>query len=347
MGLANTVAGAFKTIQKAINSIPYHADHAVAVYVAAGTYAEDVKISDFNGSTEIYVYGGTTLALAANYIVNSFRVYGCTNQIVIQGFTATTTTKQAFNFINCNFCQLWNSRSVVSATTKMIGVEAANGANVRVTGSEFSNKSSAIYSTQCSTIVSESITGTGNVTGLAAADGGLIRKSGLQASASTAEYCNDGGIITAGVLNPWGDNNTQTRTGVGGGSVLAQSMAPFTKTKLLYNTEYFDYLGEWIPETGSFTPKQSGIYTFDVVCTLVNVPSDTWASLYMYKNGNEDQCLSRNQASSPMDMIISGHVTTDLIAGQPIHIYLYHTYSSAISATGSNMANWFRVSRVS
>ncbi|WP_025692597.1 complement C1q domain-containing protein [Paenibacillus zanthoxyli] len=270
-GLSNTAGGAFKTIQKAVKSVPKHADHAVVINVAAGTYAEDVLIADYNGSTEIYIYGGASLADAANFIVNSFYVYGCVNQIFIRGFTAVTTSRQAFKFTNSNFCQLVFCRSVVTQTPTQTGVEASNGTSVRVAGCEFSNKGAALHATQGSTIISASNSGTGNVYGIFATEGGKVTKEGVQTAGTEMEHAYNRGIITSGVMNPWGDNTASSRPFVSASHTAQQTISSANSwLRVICGAESNDNLGNYDPSTGLFNCPTSGMYLVIAAVEVTN-----------------------------------------------------------------------------
>lgn len=327
-GLANTAGGAFRTIGKAISLVPQVINHTVAINVAAGTYAEDVIISGTNGA-------GYVAFIGTSASIRSFTAARC-NRIVVSGFTATSTTQSAFYAYDGGKCDF--TSCIVNVSNNNTGITFFNQLG-SVEGCTISNRSVAIQ-VEKGLVTITNCAGTGNITAILPSGGALVNTSGTIMSGAL-----DG--ANGGVLNPWGDNNTLSRTGVAGGSLAAQNMNPLAMTKINYNDKYYDYLNEWVPGTGTFTPKQSGLYTFDVVCSLQGAPSGVSAGLHMFKSGIEDQCLGRSQAAGAGDLVISGHVTTDLSAGQSVQIYIYHTHSSGLSTSGNNRYNFFRVSRTS
>lgn len=344
-GLANTAAGAFKTISKALLMIPQTVNHSVTVNVAAGAYAEVVSLLGYVGLGRIEIVGDTVVS--ATRQATGFYMLNNTVAIYVKGFRATNTAGAGF-YGSSNLNLGLEACSVIATAAAQPGFDFGGGGGATLNGCLASNRNAALNVNGSCHIISYSWqVGSGNAYGISVYFG-KVSKNGTQPAGATPEYVIAGGEIGGpGVINPWGDNNTQSRTGAAGGSTAAQNMVSSTMTKLVYNGEYFDYLNEWNPATGTFTPTRSGMYTFDVLCSLQGVPDGVVISLHMFKNGAEDQCIGRNTNSGSPVSVTSGHVTTDLTAGQPVSIYLHQSHSSGLSTTGNNLYNWFRVARVS
>lgn len=338
-GLGNTAGGAFRTIGRAVKAIPKMANNTININVAAGTYAEAVVITGFVTS-DLFA-----LTASGNVSVTSIEVNNSHGVFVIKGFTATSTTAVGAFKVSASRRVVFES-CVVTTQSAQAGVYVS-ASDVFVDRCNVSNRGNAVV------ILAECVAYASNNTGVnngAAYLSGFASYFGYSGTVPAGNMvAQDGGMLVPGmgVLNPWGDNNTQSRTGAAGGSTAAQNMVSNTMTKLVYNGKYFDYLNEWNPATGTFTPSRTGMYSFDILCSLQGVPDGVVISLHMFKNGTEDQCIGRNTNSGSSVSVTSGHVTTDLTAGQPVSIYLHQSHSSGLSTTGSNLYNWFRVTRVS
>lgn len=330
-GLANTAGGAFKTIQKAINSVPKHVDHLVNIYVAAGTYVEDVTIKDFNGSTEIFIYGGSSLVTAANYLVNSIYVYGCVNQIYIQGFTAISTARPGFSFVNSVFGQLVYCRNVTSASGQS-GANASNHSSARISACEFSNRNGGLEATQGSTIVSANNIGTGNQYGIYANDGGVISKEGTQPTGTTPEHAYNRGIITSGVLNPWGDNTNVSRTygelTCANGST-DQSIEANAWKKLLYTGVFSNQKLVCDLANSQFVVPEDGLYEINLRAGFSGT-SLTHESLGVYVNGGLQAIVAEQTHSGIPNFSLSGSTLINLARGTIITMYAYTSVACTI-----------------
>jgi hypothetical protein len=184
----------FTTIQAAINSIKKRVDAVITVNVDAGTYAEDVEIKGFYGSGGIIVNGGTDLATTVNFIVNSIWCLKNTCDVIVKGFTATTTTKIAFALSSSIRGEFIYCRTVVNATSQ-IGF-FAEASLVRFNGCLASNKNQALYVTSMANVHSSDwSTGSGNIIGLYSIDASTIGKTGTQPQGTTAETYIGGGVI--------------------------------------------------------------------------------------------------------------------------------------------------------
>lgn len=188
-----TSGTAFKTIQKAIDSLPRFLNHQATINVAAGTYNETVFIEGFYGKGNIEILGGTSLALSDNYIVNSIRFNQCTVFVKARGFKGSATTKhvfEAYNTIygNYEYCK------TDSVTATYSGVFLVSS-KVKIFGSLLSNKANAIQATNGSIAISDANSGTGNTNGLNANFGATVAKNGTQPSGTTSEITAGGGVI--------------------------------------------------------------------------------------------------------------------------------------------------------
>ncbi|MGE7613537.1 hypothetical protein [Paenibacillus sp. NPDC101420] len=333
-GLANTAAGAFKTINKAISMIPQILNHVVTINVASGSYSESVKISGKEGSAHVEFLGTSATIIG-------FTAERC-KRIVVNGFTATSTIGAAFNVYDGGMIDIRNCIVIASAASQPGITISAQKADIR--NCTISNRNMGIF-TENGEVTSITNTGTGNVIGIYSSHSGSINKYGTQPNGTTPEAVLNG-TITSGVLNPWGDNTTGMRTGVatGGGGSL-QSIPANVFTKVNYSNEYFDYLDEW--SNSKFTAKKNGLYAINTLLTFIGAADGTIAEVIVYKNGSKDQCIGRGGAVKFQDLSISGFTITDLNAGDTIELYVQQFGSAALNLTNDGSYTNLRITRVS
>ena len=186
-----TSGTAFKTIQKAIDSLPQVINHTVNINVLSGTYSETVSIVGFSGKGSINIIGDTVVSNTR--IVNSFSIINNSCPVAIQGFKVIATSDVAIlvnvcSKVSISYCNIIDSTS----TYEGIVYRASLGF---VLFSTISNKKFGIMAADCATIFSSTNTGTGNSTGLYAVNAGTIGKYGSQPSGTTAELSEGGGVI--------------------------------------------------------------------------------------------------------------------------------------------------------
>ena len=182
----------FKTIQYAIDKLPQIINHVAIINVSTGTYAEDIEVSGFIGGGTLTIAGGTDLATAANYIVNSIKSIGDTLNIKFIGFTLSTSIVDSITITQCNpvhfeFCR------AIAPTSTYHGIRAMDSMAYLYT-CEISNKKYGIYAVMLSTVLSRMNSGTSNTVALYAYAGTIIKISS-QPSGTTSETVINGGVI--------------------------------------------------------------------------------------------------------------------------------------------------------
>ncbi|MEK4107898.1 hypothetical protein NST28_27830 [Paenibacillus sp. FSL R10-2791] len=334
-GLVNTAGGAFRTIQKAINSIPKHILHIATINVAAGTYAEDISFADVSGGTEVWLNGGTSYETAANFKVKSMTFYGVSNQVVVTGFTATSTTRVGFFINNSIFIQMLFCRISADGKANSVGgFEASNHSGLRLYGCEAANRNEGIVSNQGSTVISRNSFGTSNTIGLSAYDGGTITKKDGQPAGTINEQI-DAGIITRGVLNPWGDNTIDTRPFAAmymdaGGDV---PLTAGVDKKLFFNGVHMSQKGVAEPSQGGFYAPERGIYELSVrVGFGITTSVTSGVAIKIYINGVLNCTLSEGAITTALiGCTLNGNTTLVLNPGDRVHIYAVALHNSNVS----------------
>ncbi|WP_339245140.1 hypothetical protein NST58_29400 [Paenibacillus sp. FSL R10-2796] len=347
-GLVNTAGGAFRTITKAVNMIPQIVTHNVNIIIAPGTYAENINITGFvgKGVIELKAQGGAVLS--DSYIIQSLTVTRCLNSVVVTGLKASSTTSNGFN-ATYTHSVLFNYCKVDAATSNFDGV-FVSFAFVRVYGGSFSNRRSGITAYLVSQVNAEGNTGNGNATGLFA-DGGTIVKASINPSAlvvvNNEVVSTSGGIITSGVVNPWGDNTFSKRSAFSAIPSTNQVVPKAVLTKINFQTEYYDNLGEYNPSTSMFTAAKSGFYL--VECSIVVSSPEALTSHYLqiYRNGTSREIGAYGiPVNSGGDIQLSITAMLPINAGDKLEAYVQHHNSIDKSITTDSIYSRFKVSQI-
>jgi hypothetical protein len=334
-GSANTAAGAFKTINRAIGMIPQVVNHTASINVASGTYAEDVRISGKVG-------GGHVQFMGTSVTIRSFVAERC-NRIVIDGFSANTTTSMGFNAYDGGNIDIKNCSC--GTTANYPGINIA-GQNADIRNSLVSGRNFGIIVGSASIVTSLDNTGQANGVGLYVSHGGSIYKYGSQPSGITSEGSLNG-IITSGVLNPWGDNTFSKRSAFSAIPSTNQVVPKAVLTKINFQTEYYDNLGEYNPSTSMFTAAKSGLYL--VECSIVVSSPEALTSHYLqiYRNGTNREIGAYGiPVNSGGDIQLSLTAMLPINAGDKLEAYVQHHNSIDKSITTDSIYSRFKVSQI-
>jgi hypothetical protein len=175
-----------KTITAAVNKLPRIIDHPTIINVADGTYDEDVNINGYTGAGTLTLQGASSLALAANVIVNKihFRYNLC--QVAIRGFTANTTTDVAILCgYNGGYCEISSCR--VTDAAEQRGIANYYTPYLFFFDCLISNRTVAHYTAGGKTWSKDHTAGTGNTYSLYAEKMGEIKTNGVQPNGVTSQ----------------------------------------------------------------------------------------------------------------------------------------------------------------
>ncbi|OAS17154.1 hypothetical protein [Paenibacillus oryzisoli] len=318
----------FKTIQRAIDSIPQIVNHPINVFVAAGTYVEDVRIEGFVGKNGGVIYLTGDSIVSTSRSVSSIVVANCINGVVVTGFNITSTTTNSLSVVRSSFVQFGFMNLVSSSITKM-GLYATMSV-VFFHNSVISNKSDVLYADHGCRVSLQDSTGNSNVNGATASTTATISRIGTQPNAT-----NNYGGVTSGVINPWGDNTQANRSRVSAASNTTQSISAATATKVTLQSVTSDNLTEFA--TSRFTTKSTGTYTVNAVLAFNSgITTSVSYSLILYKNGSAFRYGHVNNGTTYSSPIIPSVFMVDLVAGDFIEIYLT-TSSATVLASGSTL----------
>ncbi|MEK5399465.1 hypothetical protein [Paenibacillus sp. FSL K6-2859] len=323
-GLANTAAGAFKTINKAISMLPQIVNHAININVAAGTYAEDVVISGFivQGTGGIVLKGAVSATTTHNILSATIRdSYG---RVEIAGFNVTSTTssaliaRYAYGFI------FTNMHAVGTGAQNGLDVQVGNG---RVMSSILSNRANVATVGYYSQVFMQGITGTGNAIGMYSFVGSLITSSDFAADGGDA--IGQGGIVTrTGVLNPWGDNTRDNRSYIEAGAGYVQTISGNVFTKVAFVRSYADTKGEYSEANARFTAKETGTYHVSALIGATGITSSVRAIVEIWTNGGTGKVrLYDNTVPSTTDFSASNSGFIRLSAGEYMEIFMFSLVS--------------------
>lgn len=280
-GLSNTSGGAFATIAKAKSVIPQIVNHNVDITVGAGTYSEPIDLRGFTGSGRIRILGAAGASSIVTYVfLNNQMAFTVIDNITASGLFTNLAAFTVQNAIRVNISNCVSTLSNASA----VGV-VFNGAMGYVTGCTLSNKSAGIYVNSNGAVTSDTNTGTGNSYGLLA-EAGIVFKKGTQPTGTVFDDFVNGGIITSGVKNPWGDNTLPARSGSEAYNDASQSVGAGPAIKVLYGALSYDRLSEYDTANSRFTSRNGGLYLIMGLFGYQSLSSAATLSLFVYLNGN-------------------------------------------------------------
>jgi hypothetical protein len=188
----------YRTIQKALDSIPGVSarSRTINVYVAAGTYSEDLIMRNKFGG-RIYLYGNEGLPTSVKF--KSLFLEDVFSYFRVGGFQATTTNQQGIFFERCAYAT--TAQCIVDGNKKTGGFSGVlySASRGRVQGSTLSNNHNgiaAIYGSQVA--IDSDNKGTGNTYGIRASRSTLYKEGANQISGTAKEGVLYGGIISNG-----------------------------------------------------------------------------------------------------------------------------------------------------
>lgn len=327
----------FKTIQKAIDSIPQIVNHDVAIWVTAGTYSENVIIRGFSGKASIGLYGSVNGAVdARNYIVSSIQMYTSSCRLIVSGFKADATATYALYANTCSNVSL--SYMSVTATTSSLAGLSAEASNVYLEASEISNRNIAVYGHVNANILVQGLSGSNNSVAFSASYNARIALGVNTVTATTMQVALAGGMISStGVNNPWGDNTYSSRSRTSAYNSVTQNLSAGVSTKVLFQTEILDNLNEYDTSLSRFTVKNSGTYLVSgTIAFSSGMGTSVSCTLFLYANGTPYRTLSYNTGTNSTSPVIPFSHQGNFAAGSYLEIYV-QTTSGTVLATSTTL----------
>ena len=325
-GLANTAGGAFRTIQKAISVIPKMVNHTATINVAAGTYAETVVLEGFLSTKVVY--------LTASGIVNitSMELLNCHGQIIVNGFTANTTTAVGAFRVSASRRVVFIS-CIVTTSAPQAGVYIS-ASDVFVESCIISNRALAVGALAESIVYATGNTGVNNSASYLSGFGSYFGYTG--SGPAGAMVAQDSGMLVpaGGVLNPWGDNTKSFRP-IGEmhheNVPTSQVVPAMTWTKVLFTANINNNKSIVNVSNSRFVIPEPGFYSIEArVGAVAGANSLTREILAVHVDGVQNSWIAEQYHGGKGDTQICGGGLYDLYAGQIIELFIYSDVSCSI-----------------
>ncbi|MEK4006103.1 C1q-like domain-containing protein [Paenibacillus sp. FSL H3-0333] len=138
-----------------------------------------------------------------------------------------------------------------------------------------------------------------------------------------------------GVVNPWGDNTTSSRSRCEASESNSINLSGSTWTKMLFRQENYDAFNEYDPSTSRFTAKSNGVYLISVSVPMTGVSAQRRVMMDVYRNGTQVWRLQDFSTSIISDMSLVGSTSMYMNAGDYIEIMLCVSGQSSITEPGA------------
>ncbi|KAA9003996.1 hypothetical protein F4V43_11335 [Paenibacillus spiritus] len=324
-GLVNTSEGAFRTINRAIAAIPPIAGHNVTITILSGSYTEDVLITGKSGGGLI----NFAISGSGTIVVNSFTAIRCASHILVNNFSASTTVTNGFGAYTCSAVNFINCSAITSALSYSGFI--ADVASVYMNGCTASNKKYGILASYNARIITINNTGTGNTYGVYADGGGSVTKYGSQPAGSTPEGLGNG-VVTSGVLNPWGDNTQSNRPILWAYGNMNQPISSTVWTNVIFGAGSTVQNLSFNSSSGRATIQQAGWYKVKVKVLLSSVPGNCQGQLRAILNDSQSHQLDLKIQPIQYNMLLQGDVLLYCGVGDRIDIQAYCDSNTTITA---------------
>ncbi|QUL57577.1 hypothetical protein KDC22_14500 [Paenibacillus tritici] len=330
-GLANTAAGAFKTIGKAISVVPRNVNHFITINVAPGTYAEIIDLSGFSGSGQILVTGDSSVSTSRT--VHAIKMYGNSCFVTINGFNCSTPSNiNAVSVTSSVGALVSNINSTIVSTGAGLDV---NLSNIRATSCNFSNKFIAVNAVNASVAYIENFTGSGNTWGNRSTLASVVTAAGTRATGTNGDSSDTGILNYSGVTNPWGDNTVSQR------DVASVYTSQFTCTtsgtfyKMPLGGAEWDSRGSVSTANSRFVCKNSGIYEVTAQAIGLNTPSGTVLTMMLYRNGSPFRVMDQVYVAATGNYGTNGTTKVNCSPGDYLEVYVASS-SGGVVIIGTN-----------
>jgi hypothetical protein len=334
-GTANTAAGAFKTISKAVSMIPQTVNHTVMLNIGAGSYVEGVSLKGFTGNGVIRINGAASVA--DTHLVSSLYCTSCSCQVIVTGIKATIANATPF-YIESSRVELWYCKTDVQETTLTQGIYVTADSNVSCVGCSISNRTTAIISHYNSHVNVDGGAGSNLRDRFIAQFTSMISHYSNPLFASTyGDAVFNGGTIFAGgypgAINPWGDNTIDSRPKAGLYLSADQSITANVTAKLALNTSSWNIKGMADSTNRRLIIPETGDYIFSARVGFAGNTTNSTAGIALHLNSSYSEIMQEGVMLSTMAGItISGTTQLRLNAGDVIEIFVYASYNATISS---------------
>lgn len=194
-----TSGSPFKTIQKAVDSLPKHlGGYTARIDIANGTYEERVSVVGFTAGTLVVGISGRSVTIRGIEIIDSSYVTTNISNITYKsGFTGPF-----YKVDKGSIVLMGSSMTVEGSKSSYIGVSASNGSNLSVytdTTLTISNcYNAAVVSEVGSTVVLDIVKGTNNSMGLVSTRGGFLSYENHTLEGAWGDVVSAGSVMVTG-----------------------------------------------------------------------------------------------------------------------------------------------------
>jgi hypothetical protein len=341
-GTANTAAGAFRTLNRALSLIPRTVNHTVIIYILEGQTHEAISLSGYVGCGSIAIRSTSdTVRATVPYV----RISDCTCPVSIQNLNISYDTDVAVGVYRCPGVTLGNLS--VTGAHATAGVYADRSKLVVYNG-VISNRGYAFYADVLSEVWVDSVTGTGNTTAYTAIRGSrIVVYWGTTISATAEQTVGSGGTVQRreGVINPWGDNTAWQRPYVFAYTDNANLIVQGNQsTKVPLNKKAIDNLSNYDTTLHRFNIPASGIYSVSGYVHFISPGVGNGLSVKIYHNGNPSVNLGMVGIGTSINTTVGGTTEMYLVAGDYIELYVLCYSNSLIYSDMSH--TYLKVTRI-
>ena len=193
-----TLSAPYKTIQKAIDSIPKHlGGHKVEIYIDFGVYEENIVVEGFTAGRLIIGSPGNVCIVRAIEIINCSFVE--LNVYMIEKTTGNSgsllTVKDGSNVL------IGSDMTLDGINGNIVGITAENGCHITTKGditTTINNCTVAVTAMKCAFVFLNKVTGKGNVFGLSATQGAIVSYGTDTMEKSWSNNADSGGLVITG-----------------------------------------------------------------------------------------------------------------------------------------------------
>lgn len=190
-----TSAAPYRTIQKAIDSIPKHlGGHKAEISVDFGVYDEKIVVESFTAGRLVIGRPGEVFTINAIDIVNSSYVE--TN--IYQIDKVTGNTGALFTVKDGSIVFIGSDMILNGVSGNIVGITAENGSHVVTKGDidvVINNCTVALTAIKCAFVCLATVKGTGNIFGLSASQGSIVSYSTDAMEKAWSHNADSGGLV--------------------------------------------------------------------------------------------------------------------------------------------------------
>jgi len=111
-----------------------------------------------------------------------------------------------------------------------------------------------------------------------------------------------------------------------------QSIPASTWTTVQFQTELFDFGGDYNASTYIFTAPSKGLYKFDVRAAYENVPDGCYVQISLYRGADQAYSVKYNETGSQLDIVqLALSTMIEMNAGDTAYVRAYHNNGSALN----------------